>query len=64
MNSGDRVKIKMSDRYGNPLYGTIINPDFLGIAVLVSCDTQVDKRYCYTDDLEVMFMRDNIELLP
>lgn len=58
---GDRVRIKMDDANGNPLYGTVVDNNFMGFAVLVSCDTPVSKQYCYTDDKEVMFSKDNVE---
>lgn len=63
MKIGDRVKVKMEDANGNPLYGTIIDNNFLGIAVLVKVDTPVSKQYCYTDSDEVMFLKDNLETI-
>lgn len=63
LQAGDRVKVKMEDANGNPLLGTVVDANFLGIAVLVSCDTPVSKQYCYTDNKEVMFLRDNLEKL-
>jgi hypothetical protein len=50
---GQRVKVKMKD---NPLYGTVIDPNFLGIACLVETDTLVD-----IDSQEVMFLKDTLE---
>lgn len=58
---GDRVKVKMEDANGKPLFGTVVDGNFLGIVLLVSCDTPVSKQYCFTDDKEVMFLRDHVE---
>lgn len=63
LKAGDRVKAGMSDRDGNNLYGTVIDPNFLGIAALVKCDTLVSKEYCYTDDKDVMFLRDQLTVI-
>ena len=60
-NVGDRVKVSQLDADGNQLYGTVTDPNFLGIAVLVECDSAVDKRYCYTEDKEVMYLRYMLE---
>lgn len=60
---GDRVKVDMPGRDGKPLYGTVLNPNFLGFSILVRCDSQVDKRYCYTDSLEVPFLPHLLDLL-
>lgn len=63
MNVGDRVKVKMEDANGNSLYGTILDNNILGIAVLVKVDTPVSKKYCYTDSDEVVFIRSNLEVI-
>jgi len=63
LSIGDRVYCGMDDRYGHTLNGTVIDNNYLGFAVLVKCDTQVDKQYCYTDDLEVMFTRSMLEII-
>lgn len=65
MNIGDRVKVNMSDANGKDLYGTIIDANFLGIACLVSCDTKVDQRYCYTDSIDqgAMFLKTELKVI-
>lgn len=56
---GDRVELDRIDAEGNPLYGTVLDANFLGIGLLIECETAVSKQM--PDEREIMFMKSAIK---
>lgn len=62
LQKGVRVKVDVADANGDELYGEVLDPNYVGFAVLVRCDTPVDKRYCSTDSRDVMFLKSMLKV--
>ena len=63
LKCGDRVRVKMNDRYHNPLYGTVVK--VFGSAISVNCDTELDGYlYGVGDNRDkILFPKWMIELI-
>lgn len=61
MKINDRVKIDLLDVNGQELYGTILDPNWIG--VLVECDTEVDERYYWLTLSEAVFPRELVKVI-
>lgn len=60
MEIGDRVRVGVLDRYGQPLYGVVLSKGVIG--VLVRCDSLVSKKYCCTDSRDIIFDESMLQL--